>query len=104
MIYQAVGRQDPSKYKIGAMLLDKDNPEKVIARSAVPILEPEAWYENEGWKYGVVYPCGAAVVKDELFVYYGGADTFTCAAKTSLPDFLHNLIQHKPASLVPLAL
>jgi predicted GH43/DUF377 family glycosyl hydrolase len=99
MIYQAVGRQDPSQYKIGAMLLDLERPEKVIARSTVPILQPEAWYENEGWKYGVVYPCGAAAVGDDLFVYYGGADTYTCAAKTYLPDFLRHLLRHQPAQL-----
>jgi len=31
-----------------------------------------ASYENEGWKAGVVYPCGAVVIDDRLFVYYGG--------------------------------
>lgn len=99
LIYQAVGNQDSAKYKIGAMLLDLYNPAKVIARAHVPVLEPEAWYENEGWKYGVVYPCGAAIVGDDLFVYYGGADMYTCVAKASLPDFLSHLLTHQPATL-----
>ena len=41
LIYQAVGKQDGSKYKIGAMLLDMQNPAKVVARAHVPILEPK---------------------------------------------------------------
>ncbi len=99
LIYQAVGNQDGSKYKIGAMLLDLQNPAKVLARAQVPVLEPEAWYENEGWKYGVVYPCGAVVKDDELYVYYGGADTYSCVAKANLPDFLSHLLTHQPAVL-----
>ena len=104
LIYQAVGNQDGAKYKIGAMLLDLQNPAKVVARAHVPILEPEAWYENEGWKYGVVYPCGAAIVGDDLFVYYGGADTYTCVAKSNLPEFLSHLLTHQPAALVPVTI
>jgi predicted GH43/DUF377 family glycosyl hydrolase len=104
LIYQAVGNQDSAKYKIGAMLLDLNNPAKVLARAHVPVLEPEAWYENEGWKYGVVYPCGATIVGDDLFVYYGGADMYTCVAKANLPAFLTHLLTHQPASLSPVAL
>ena len=101
LIYQAVGNQDGAKYKIGAMLLDIKDPSKVVARAHVPVLEPEAWYENEGWKYGVVYPCGATIVGDDLFVYYGGADMYTCVAKANLAGFLSHLLTHQPASLSP---
>ena len=104
LIYQAVGNQDGGKYKIGAMLLDLQNPSKVVARAHVPILEPEAWYENEGWKYGVAYPCGAAIVGNDLFVYYGGADMYTCVAKANLPEFLTHLLTHQPASLTPVTI
>jgi predicted GH43/DUF377 family glycosyl hydrolase len=74
LIYQAVGSSDESRYKIGAMLLDLQDPTKVLARTKTPILEPLAAYENEGCKYGVIYPCGAVIIEDRLFVYYGGAD------------------------------
>lgn len=90
-IYHAVGEQDSGRYKIGAMLLDSGNPTKVIARSRNPILEPDATYENEGFKPGVAYPCGAAVVGDTFFVYYGGADQVVCAAKANLRSFLYDL-------------
>lgn len=91
LIYQAVGNQDPGRYKIGAMLLDKKNPARVIARSKKPILEPQEHYENNGWKYGVVYPCGAVAKDDELFVYYGGSDMVTCVASANLNTFLNQL-------------
>lgn len=92
LIYYAVDDKDDSKYKIGAMLLDLQSPEKVLHRTDEPILEPVEWYENGGNKCGVVYPCGAAVVKDKLFVYYGGADSFVCVATADLKSFLKELM------------
>lgn len=90
-IYQGVGFQDNSRYKIGAMLLDLKDPSKVLYRSTHPILEPEEYYENEGFKSGVVYPCGAVILGETLIVYYGGSDTFIAAASANLNDFLDNL-------------
>ena len=93
LIYQAVGSNDESRYKIGAMLLDLQDPTKVLARTKTPILEPLAAYENEGCKYGVVYPCGAVIIEDRLFVYYGGADTVVCVATAKLESFLERLAE-----------
>jgi predicted GH43/DUF377 family glycosyl hydrolase len=92
LIYQAVGERDPGRYKIGAMLLDLEDPARVLARSEEPILEPEASYENDGWKTGVIYPCGAVVIKDRLLVYYGGADKVTCVASAKLDTLLRHLV------------
>ncbi len=92
LIYQAVGEQDPCRYKIGAMLLDLKDPARVVARSEEPILEPQVWYENEGWKSGVVYPCGGVVIKDRLLVYYGGADKVVCVASAKLDELLDQLV------------
>jgi hypothetical protein len=103
LIYQAVCKLDGSCYKIGAMLLDLKDPTKVLARTRSPILEPIANYENEGWKAGVVYPCGAVIIKDRLFVYYGGADTVVCVATAKLQQFLEHLAkdhkESKPESM-----
>lgn len=92
LIYYGVDNKDDSKYKIGAMLLDLENPAKVLYRTDEPILEPIEWYENGGNKFGVVYPCGAVVIKNRLFVYYGGADSFVCVATADLNSFLKELI------------
>lgn len=91
-IYQAVGRQDSSKYKIGAMLLDLKDPAKVLYRSTQPVLEPVEWYENDGHKPGVVYPCGAVIKDGQLIVYYGGADSFVCASSAPIDEFLNKLM------------
>jgi beta-1,2-mannobiose phosphorylase / 1,2-beta-oligomannan phosphorylase len=74
VLYHAMDYRDPGKYKIGAMLLDLESPEKILHRSPEPILEPEAEYENNGHKQGVVYACGAVVKDGTLFVYYGASD------------------------------
>jgi predicted GH43/DUF377 family glycosyl hydrolase len=103
LIYQAVDERDPGKYKIGAMLLDLKNPEKVLYRSNSPILEPNQWYENEGFKAGVAYPCGAVIVNARLMVYYGGADTFICVASTPLDTFLKKLKKTSKVKPAPLA-
>jgi len=80
--------KDPDKYKVGAMILDKENPTKVLYRSRSPVLEPDRHYENEGYKAGVVYSCGAVIKNKNLFIYYGGADKVVCVAKTDLKHFL----------------
>ena len=99
VIYHAIDNQDPGRYKLGAMILDCNDPTKMLYRSLNPILEPDANYENEGFKAGIVYTCGAIVIGDRLLVYYGGADTVTCVATTSLNQFLNKLKTSKPIEL-----
>ena len=101
LIYHAVGDQDPSRYKIGAMILDRNDPSRVLSRSVRPILAPDLHYENEGHKAGVAYPCGAAVVGENLHVYYGGADTVVCVASANLNSFLAGLTDYGAAELAP---
>lgn len=91
LIYHAVDDKNDSQYKIGAMLLDLNEPWKVLYRTQQPILEPDQWYENNGFKSGVAYPCGAVINDNKLFVYYGGADKFTCVASRNLDEFLDEL-------------
>jgi predicted GH43/DUF377 family glycosyl hydrolase len=92
LIYHAIGEQAPDSYKIGAMLLDREDPTRVLARLPEPILEPKAWYETGGLKPNVVYPCGAVVIGKRLFIYYGGADRVVCVASVSLGSLLEHLI------------
>ncbi len=92
VFYHANDSVDSHRYKLGAMLLDLDDPTKVIARSPVPVLSPDASYENEG-KPGIVYACGATLKGDVLRVYYGGADAVVCAATTSLAGLLEKLVE-----------
>lgn len=101
LIYYGVDDKDAGKYHIGAMLLDLKDPTQVLHRSNHPILEPTEIYENTGFKPGVAYPCGAVIVKDQLLVYYGGADSVVCVAKANLEKFLHELKTTEEAHLKP---
>jgi predicted GH43/DUF377 family glycosyl hydrolase len=92
-IYHAVDDRRDGEYRVGAMLLDLEEPTHVLHRSLAPVLEPETAPENEGHKSGVVYPCGAVVLDGELIVYYGGADKYVCAATYPLARFLAELEQ-----------
>lgn len=66
-------------YRMGAVLLDLENPAKVLCRSAVPILTPREYYERVGDVGNVVFSCGA-ILEDggKLKIYYGAADTCIC--------------------------
>lgn len=94
LLYHAMDKNDPDKYKVGAMLLDLNDPERVICRSKEPILEPEQWYENDG-KPGIVYANGAVVKNGELIVYYGGGDKHICIASIKLDDLLSKMKEDK---------
>ena len=91
LIYYGVDDAMDDEYHIGAMLLDLKQPEKILYRSSAPILAPDEVYENEGYKSGVIYSCGAVVVDDTLLVYYGAADTVGCVASADLKQFLSDL-------------
>ena len=85
------GATPDHRYCMGAVLLDPDDPTKVIARSARPILEPEADYEKNGFFGGVVFSCGVVVDGDVVRMYYGAADTSMACAELSLNDILEGL-------------
>ncbi len=86
LIYHGVG--DGPRYSLGAALLDLDDPSKVISRQADPILEPELDWEIDGYVPNVVFSCGQAVIGDEIYVYYGGADTVIGVAGMQMSDIL----------------
>ena len=93
MFYNAVNLRQFHKYGIGAMILDHDNPSKVLYRSSQPILEPEEDYENKGHKYGVVFAGGSTIKDGQLFLYYGGSDKYACVATAPLDKFIKELIK-----------
>lgn len=90
LLYHALDKTDQSKYKLGAMILDINDPTKVLYRSKHPILSPDVHYENNG-KPGVVYASGAIIRDDDLYIYYGGADKVVCVATTPLKQLLKYL-------------
>jgi beta-1,4-mannooligosaccharide phosphorylase len=64
------------KYSIGAVLLDKRDPSKVLARSCEPLVRPEP-SEREGYVPNVVYTCGAMRHNDQIILPYAVSDTYS---------------------------
>ena len=75
------------KYSIGAALLDKDDPSKVIGRTSAPILAA-ASEDREGYVPNVVYSCGAIRHGDSIFIPYGVADSSVAFAFVSIKSLL----------------
>lgn len=92
VLYHGVSSVDDT-YRVGAMLLDINNPEKIIARTKNYILEPTEKYETEGFYNGCTFPTGNVVVGDTLYVYYGGADRFVCVATCKLQELIDYILK-----------
>jgi beta-1,2-mannobiose phosphorylase / 1,2-beta-oligomannan phosphorylase len=96
VLYHGVENQDPSRrrvcYRIGALLLDLEDPTKVIARTREPIMEPETYYERFGlYIPNVIFPTGNVVVEGTIYLYYGVCDTAIALATAKLADLLELL-------------
>lgn len=84
-------------WTIDALLLDLHNPRKIIGIAPKPILSPQADSELKGVVNNVTFPSGAAIVKDELYVYYGSGDQGCCLATCKLDKLLTYLLKNPPA-------
>lgn len=78
-------------YRLGAVLLDLHDPTTVLARTAVPLFEPEEEYEKKGAVPNVIFPCGLVVKKDTAYMYYGAADSVVAVATFSIKEILKRL-------------
>ena len=77
-------------YRIGTVMLDLENPAKIINRCEESILSPREDYERIGDVGNVVFACGAILEDDgELKVYYGGADTHLCVATINFEELVN---------------
>jgi predicted GH43/DUF377 family glycosyl hydrolase len=74
-------------YCIGACLLDRDDPSKILKRMSLPLVHPSP-KERDGYVPNVVYSCGGLVHDRTLLLPYGVADSFTAFASASLDDLL----------------
>jgi len=94
VFYHGIDKFDFSKYKVGAMLLDLNNPEKILTKLKEPILEPDEYFQETGFKPGIVYASGAVVKDEKILIYYGAADSYVCVAYANFEEFLENLIKN----------
>lgn len=80
-------------YRTGTVLLDLEDPSKVISRSNIPLLSPQEEYERIGDVGNVVFACGAIVEPDgEVKMYYGAADTCICVATAQLDKIIQRTL------------
>lgn len=93
LVYHAVDAR--RVYRAGLALLDLDDPSKVIARTDLPVLEPELGFEKVGDVDNVVFPQGAVIIDDKVHVYYGAADRYVGRAAAPLRDILDLLKAHR---------
>jgi len=89
LLYHGVSEDDI--YRLGALLLDLENPVEVLGRTDDPIFEPEMPYEKEGIVNNVVFPCCATLLKGQLIIFYGAADTVVGMAKIDIKKLLRVL-------------
>jgi predicted GH43/DUF377 family glycosyl hydrolase len=78
------------RYSIGAVLLDKANPARVLARSREPLVRPEP-SDREGYVPNVVYTCGAMRHNERVILPYAVSDTFCTVATMKIPTLLESL-------------
>ena len=71
-------------YHAAAALLDLKNPKKLIAKLKRPLFSPQEEYEKKGNVNNVVFPTGSARFNDELYIYYGAADSCTAVASVDI--------------------
>ena len=87
MLYHGV--DENFTYRIGACILDLEDPTKILYRTKDFIMEPETDFEKKGlYKWGVVFPTGNVLVDGVLYVYYGASDQWCCVATANLDELL----------------
>lgn len=81
-------------YRLGLLVLDKDNPTDVIYRSPEPILEPTESYEKFGFVPNVIFTCGVVEMEEEYYIYYGAADMTIGVATIAKKDLIGEVKSH----------
>lgn len=88
-IYHGADRN--GRYALGGLLLDHDDPSRVIARSETPFMEPEADYERNGFYNNCIFTNGQIAEGDRLLLYYGASDSVVCGAELHISELLNSL-------------
>jgi beta-1,2-mannobiose phosphorylase / 1,2-beta-oligomannan phosphorylase len=92
LLYHGVSSND-KVYRVGAFLLDSQNPCKILAKTRKPLMEPTFPYETEGYYNGCVFPT-ANIIKDGLiYIYYGAADHYIGLATCRVDELLKDLLK-----------
>jgi predicted GH43/DUF377 family glycosyl hydrolase len=100
VIYHAVDSK--GVYRVGAMMLDAEDPSKVLARTPLPIMEPETDFEWNGlYPHGVVFPTANVIPDGILHVYYGRADETIGVATANLASLVAHVMRFPSMNAAP---
>lgn len=94
VLYHGVGGKDKN-YRVGAVLLDLNDPYKILYRTRDFIMEPEADYEVNGYYNGCVFPTGIVNRDGTLYIYYGAGDKVICLATVKEEELLKDLMREE---------
>lgn len=94
---------DQRLFGIEAALLDLKEPQKIIARTTTPLIVPKEIYERYGMVPNVIFPSGALIQKDVLWIYYSAADSVVAAATVKLQELLRFLMRGSQKSNIALS-
>jgi beta-1,2-mannobiose phosphorylase / 1,2-beta-oligomannan phosphorylase len=75
-------------FGIEALLLDLEDPQRIIGRTKGPLMVPEESYELSGHVSNIVFPSGVLLNDDILTIYYGASDTTVCSARVNIDDLI----------------
>jgi len=99
LIYHGVSEITPEspvgRYCVGAALLDKDNPTRLVSRSFLPIICPEQQYEKQGFAPDVIFPTGSVLVEggEQLLLFCGSADEVISMFRLSVESIMNHLME-----------
>jgi predicted GH43/DUF377 family glycosyl hydrolase len=83
-------------YRIGAVILDKQEPTEIVGRTNIPILSPRMNYERIGDVPNLVFPSGALVDENgNLKIFYGAANSCVCVGTTTIEEIVDNCFESK---------
>ncbi len=90
--YFPSGDNQDKIFGVEAVMLDTNEPRKILGRTQGPLLVPRESYELVGHVSNIVFPSGAILKKDILSIYYGAADTTVCVARINLTDLVSTIL------------
>ncbi|MFA5235384.1 MAG: glycoside hydrolase family 130 protein [Bacilli bacterium] len=79
------------RYHLAALLVDKDDPSRVLKRSKEPLVQPSEPYEIDGFVRNVIFSCGLVAEKDGLDIYYGACDQQVAKCHLTYQELFDNL-------------
>ncbi|MCX6701786.1 MAG: hypothetical protein NTX96_01145 [Candidatus Zambryskibacteria bacterium] len=93
VVYSSVQNYNSSKKTFGieTVLLDLNDPKRVIGKTRGPLLTPEEQYEQYGTVPNTIFPSGSLIIKDKLYIYYGATDTTIAVASVDLERLLESM-------------